>query len=280
METIIIFGANGMLGTYLSKYFEDVYTYNTEKRYKLIKITRKELDLAKITAEILKNYLDNIKISNCIVINVAGIIPQTGNNKYSEYIQVNSLFPNLLANYCLTRKWVMIHSSTDCVFSGLDGKYKEDSYTDGIGHYAISKILGEPKNCTIIRTSIIGEEKNNYRSLLEWLRQNSNKNENTVFGYTDHYWNGITCLQWCKIVDKIIRNNLYWNGIKHFYSNTISKYELLEYIKNVYNLSVNINPKNTGLKIDKTLLSNYENSIYNIPDIKTQLGELKNFILD
>lgn len=274
VKTVIVFGANGMLGRYIIKFFQE------KKAINIIKITRNELNLLEVTAEILKNYLDNIstnnKINKCLVINVAGIIPQTGNNNYIEYLQVNGVFPNLLSNYCISRKWKLIHSSTDCVFSGITGKYFEDSYTDGIGNYAISKIIGEPKNCTIIRTSIIGEEKSNYRSLLEWLRKNTNKK---VDGYSDHYWNGITCLQWCKIVDKIINENLYWNGIRHFNSNTVSKYELLEYIKYVYNLNVEITDKVTGTKIDKTLLSNYDNKIYNIPDIKTQLYELKEFNL-
>lgn len=277
MDTIIVFGANGMLGRYVIKYFQENWE-NKVKNRKIMGITRKELNLSEITPEILRNYLNNIKENNCIVINVAGIIPQTGNNNYYEYIQVNGVFPNLLANYCTSRGWKLIHSSTDCVFSGIKGKYTEESYTDGVGNYAISKILGEPKNCTIIRTSIIGEEKSNYRSLLEWLRKNAN-NKSNVCGYSDHYWNGITCLEWCKIVNKIINENLYWNGIRHFNSDTVSKYELLENIKKIYNLEIEISEKNTGTKIDKTLESNYDNKMYNIPNIKTQLYELKNFNL-
>ena len=64
----------------------------------------------------------------------------------------------------------------------------------------MSKSLGELCKPTIIRISIIGEEVNNKRSLLEWVKSNSGKEIN---GYENHYWNGVTCLQLAKIVNEI-----------------------------------------------------------------------------
>ena len=46
---------------------------------------------------------------------------------------------------------------------------------DELNEYGISKSLGELCNGTIIRTSIIGEEMRNKRSLLEWVKSNKNK---------------------------------------------------------------------------------------------------------
>ena len=53
----------------------------------------------------------------------------------------------------------MIHVTTDCVFSGKDGNYNENSIHDETNDYGISKSLGELCDTTIIRTSIIGENK-------------------------------------------------------------------------------------------------------------------------
>ena len=41
----------------------------------------------------------------------------------------------------------------------------------------------------VIRTSIIGEEKKNKYSLIEWLKKNKNGNVN---GFSDLLWNGFT----------------------------------------------------------------------------------------
>jgi len=60
-----------------------------------------------------------------------------------------------------------IHITTDCVFSGKNDKpYNELHYHDPEDFYGKSKSLGEPISCTTIRTSIIGEEMGDGRSLL------------------------------------------------------------------------------------------------------------------
>ena len=56
----------------------------------------------------------------------------------------------------------LIHISTDCVFSILIGKYKENDKRDGFGTYAETKKFGEiidDSNLTL-RTSIVGPELN------------------------------------------------------------------------------------------------------------------------
>ena len=55
----------------------------------------------------------------------------------------------------------MIHPTTDCVYTGLKGDYDENDSYDVCDVYGMSKALGESNNCTVIRTSIIGEELKN-----------------------------------------------------------------------------------------------------------------------
>ena len=95
---------------------------------------------------------------------------------------------------------------TDCVFSGEVGGYFEDSFQDAKDIYGKTKIGGEAEHSEkyLLRGSIVGPERGEGKSLLNWfLSQNSNK----VNGFIDHMWNGITTLNFAKIVDGMIKNN-------------------------------------------------------------------------
>lgn len=264
-----------MLGNYVKTYLS--------KYYNIIPLTRKEYDINQLSInsliKLLKSY--NIK-KNDIVINCSGVIPQSvsqTDNNIKRYYKINSLFPVMLSNICNQVNVKMIHITTDCVFSGKDGNYDENSIHDETNIYGSSKSLGELCNTTIIRTSIIGEELNNKRSLLEWVKSNSGK---TINGYINHLWNGVTCLQLCNIIYKIIKNNNYWIGVRHIYSpRLVSKYELNMIINKIYDLKININRFETVKKVDKTITSIYNtNSSFNIPDIKEQIIKLKEYKLN
>lgn len=253
---VFIFGASGMLGGYVTKYLSS--------EFEVVPITRNEVDLQQDFSLITEKYDFQ---SDDVIVNAAGIIKQR-NYSPEELIRVNSLFPHFLS----TLKCNVIHITTDCVFSGKDGSYTEDSLHDCLDDYGKSKSLGENSNLTIIRTSIIGEELHNKKSLIEWVKSNQNT---TINGYINHFWNGVTCLELSKQIKKIIRSGFYWNGIRHYYSpDTVSKYQLVSYINEVYKLNINVIPVKSK-HCDRSLLSNYKSPIKKT--IKEQLLELKNF---
>jgi dTDP-4-dehydrorhamnose reductase len=170
----------------------------------------------------------------------------------------------------------MIQPTTDCVFSGTRGMYSEDDVHDEINAYGSSKSLGEPFGCTIIRTSIIGKELVNKKSFLEWVISNNN---NKINGFANHVWNGITCLEYCKIIDKIIESNLFWNGVRHIYSPTPkSKYELACIISDTFNLDIEIKSLNSDEPSNKTLKSKHD-KLFEIPELIEQITYLKKFML-
>ena len=172
-----------------------------------------------------------------------------------------------------------IHITTDCVFSGLKGNYTEIDEHDETNNYGVSKSLGElGYNATIIRTSIIGEELKNKYSLLEWVKKH---NHTTLNGYTNHYWNGLTCLQLAKVVDKMINDNIWWKGVRHIFSPTsVTKYKLVKMINNTYKLNNIVEPLETENTINKTLNSIYDNnSNFNIPELNLQIEELHKFVI-
>lgn len=266
---IIIFGSNGMLGTYLTKYL-------TEKGYDVVGLTRREFDV--MTDDIETVLLKYINSGTTVVINAIGTIPQAAKNHTLNdrmYIKINSVFPNVLAVLCDRYNVPLIHSTTDCVFDGLKGGYVETDEHNASNIYGITKSLGESK-CTVIRTSIIGEELVNKRSLLEWVKSNKNGEIN---GYLNHYWNGITCLQYAKIVDDIIRNGIFWSGVRHIHSPTsVSKYELVNMINDIYGLNIKINEHVDKVECDRTMESNYE-PLFVIPEIVDQIREIKEYNL-
>jgi dTDP-4-dehydrorhamnose reductase len=264
---VFLFGANGMLGNY-------VRSYLSQNHIQVIPLTRKDFDLEELSVLSLKKFLEEKGIgSDDVIINCAGVIPQASKDRElskRNYYKINSILPIILS--MLTKH--MIHITTDCVFSGKKGSYHEYSTHDELNDYGTSKSLGELCDGTIIRTSIIGEELVNKRSLLEWVISNENR---TINGYSNHFWNGVTCLQLAKIIHKIIIENTYWKGVRHIFSpTTVSKYELCAMISDIYELNIKVNEYDTE-KVDKSLSTVYEVQ-GNIPELKEQIKEMRNFI--
>jgi dTDP-4-dehydrorhamnose reductase len=256
---ILVVGSTGMLGATAKKYFPNVKT-----------LDRSELDLSDCPYADLAMAVES---KGCdILINCAGIIKQRTSVADSQMVAVNCLLPHKLSEVCSLFGMKMFHITTDCVFSGRDGQYDELNLHDALDLYGKSKSVGEPSNCMVLRTSIIGEEKRNKLSLLEWVKSNKGGNIN---GFTNHYWNGVTCLELCEIIEFIIKNNLYEQKLRHVFSNTVSKYELVNLINEIYKLDIQIKPHYTENKCDRTLTTVY--SKVETKSIAEQIDQTRKF---
>jgi dTDP-4-dehydrorhamnose reductase len=105
---------------------------------------------------------------------------------------------------------------------------------------------------------------------LEWVITN----KGTLNGYINHYWNGITCLQYAKLIYNFITTNTLWNGIKHIGSEPICKYDLIQMINDVYQCNLHIIKQQHNMTKIKTLLLDIETK-----PIKYQLQELKKYTI-
>lgn len=270
---IIIFGSNGMLGAYCKAVFGDSVIKTVDRKADpAAESTRNKayLDASACTVEQICEVLEE----NCFVINCMGVIPQRSSD-WRSMIAVNAMFPKLLHLACVSRACELIHISTDCVFSGKTGKYTETDPHDATDIYGITKSLGESEEYCVIRTSIIGEEKNNKLSLLEWVKRSQDKQ---IMGYVNHQWNGITCLQLAKVIKQVIEYGR-WTGVRHVFSpESLNKYELVKEIISAYKLNVKVAPLKTE-KIDRTLATVCEEQ-FDIPPIREQLIELSRFDLN
>jgi len=282
---VYIFGADGMLGRYLTAFlgFENEYD-------EVIGIGRRKFEVGRTGLRQLDAIFKDWKIDDsAIVINAIGLVPQAvqSGDAFQDYFLINGVFPHYLAFACSRVGAHMFHISTDCVFSGIKdpsapGPYLETSKCCETKPYGLSKSMGEPyaENCSVVRCSLIGEEIHHSRSLLQWVLSEANRSP-ALDGYTNHFWNGLTCLQLARILNQVIKSGSFWSGVRHFYSpSRISKFELLSIIAEEYGLECEVRPVSRELRLDKCLGSSHNlNEVMQVPAIRDQIRSLKDFQL-
>jgi dTDP-4-dehydrorhamnose reductase len=176
------------------------------------------------------------------VINCVGVIKQRAEAVSAiPSITINSLLPHQLAR--MSERWGgrVIHFSTDCVFSGKRGKYVEEDLSDAEDLYGKSKSLGEVacENALTLRTSIIGRELSEHRSLLDWFL---GRNHTTTGGYHKVIYSGVTTNHLAELVAAIIADHPELNGLYQVASDPITKYDLLGLVRDAYKLDIRIEP--------------------------------------
>lgn len=175
-------------------------------------------------------------------VNCIGIIKQRPDAQNpAALIAINALLPHRLAALCGEWGGRLIHFSTDCVFSGSRGGYREDDDSDARDLYGKTKFLGEVRaaNTLVLRTSIIGRECTGRRSLLEWFLAQRGQ---TVRGFSHVIWSGVTTNHAACLVGQIIRGHPGLTGLYQVAGNPISKYDLLNRLRIAFALPVEIVP--------------------------------------
>jgi len=209
------------------------------------------------------------------VLNCIGIVNRrVAATPLAALVRVNSLFPHELAKACESLHLRIIHVSTDCVFSGSEGGYTESSPPSPTDLYGISKALGEPLDgAMVIRSSFIGTEVKNFYLLVSWVLAQAGK---VVPGYANHFWNGVTSLQFAQIIQKIMEKSLFEYGLFHVYSPvSATKEELVRMIAEAFSVNVRVNSAQASGKIDRRLCSQKTLcDMLCIPPLEKQLAEL------
>jgi dTDP-4-dehydrorhamnose reductase len=174
---ILILGHTGLLGNMVNKYFTHCD----------IKVNTLPSDIRWNSLEF-KNFI--IENNFDFIVNCIGSIPQ----RTKDFL-INNELPIWLDENSNSK---IIHPGTDCEMDNDD--------------YGISKkiardyIINSSKNTKIIKTSIIGTELNSNYSLMSWFL--SNKDGDTVRGFTKQMWNGNTTLTWSKFCLDLINKQL------------------------------------------------------------------------
>lgn len=229
---ILILGHNGLLGNTVHGYLKDKYEIITTN--------------LKWDTDEFKNFILNSNAD--YIINCIGKIPQKKPTE-SDYNKVNYELPKWLDSLGVK----IIHPDTD---------------ENGNDPYSISKkkFRNDKKiNTKFIRTSIIGPESKGNYSLMDWFLSS----EGGVKGFTNQFWNGNTTLEWAKWSNELMKKWDEYYNITLSNPECLSKYEILNLIKEVFDKDIEIIPKKSK-NPKNNCLSGIETKL-----LKEQLIELK-----
>jgi dTDP-4-dehydrorhamnose reductase len=165
-----------------------------------------------------------------VVINCAGMTKARSGDAV-EAMRVNALGPHLLARACERAGVRLVHMSTDCVFSGLTGRYTEDDLPDPVDLYGRSKLAGEVTDGPhlTVRTSFIGRELGTRHGLLEWFLAQRGR----VSGYAGAIWSGLTAITLSRtLLALAARADV--TGLLHVGGEAVDKYTLLTLLRDAF----------------------------------------------
>jgi len=295
MKKVLILGASGMLGSMIFNYLDgntNCKIKGTLQNFNIGKFKKNNKKFIIFDAEkndIQQDVFNQFKAD--YIINCIGVIKPycKDNDPQGIYraIKLNALFPHILNEYTTRNNSRIIQIATDCVYDGTSGQSNETVLHNALDVYGKTKSLGEvhSNNFLNIRCSIIGPELNNKISLLEWFLGHQSGEQ--VNGFSHHYWNGVTTLQFAKLCDFIIgKGDIYFDSllkksfIYHFVpNNTVNKYELLNIFNKVFNKKYKINEvNNVGNPIDRTLSTIYSEFGDSLIPMEKAIAELKDYM--
>jgi dTDP-4-dehydrorhamnose reductase len=186
------------------------------------------------------------------VVNCVGVVKQLAGAKDPLLsIALNALLPHQLADLCAAAGARLIHISTDCVFSGRRGMYRESDPPDAEDLYGRSKLLGEVDRagCLTLRTSIVGRELTTDHGLVEWFLAQRGK---PAKGYSRAIFSGLTTTVLSELILRLIEERPELSGVYNVASTPINKYDLLHLLNDAYGAQTDIRPDDSVV-IDRSL---------------------------
>lgn len=259
MQRVLVLGATGMLGHVFFKQLG----YSGQFEVAGTVRSRTGLEMA-FTADERRCLYDGVdaehfdslirvfgQVRPHAVLNCIGIIKQLPSAKDPmASLSLNALFPHRLARLCEASGSRLIHVSTDCVFRGDRGNYRESDTSDADDLYGRTKFLGElhGAHCLTLRTSVIGHELTNNVSLVDWFLSQNGRTR----GYTKAIYTGLSTIEMAELLIRHVLPNERLNGLYQVSSTPIAKYDLLRLIAARYGKVIEIEPF-AGVAIDRSL---------------------------
>ncbi|RED57588.1 sugar nucleotide-binding protein [Cohnella lupini] len=270
---VLVLGAGGMAGHMIAIYLQ-------EAGYRVTGFARSPLSFCET---IVGDATSQERIWSAVtrkpfdaVINCIGVLNKAVDQNVADGIYLNSYLPHYLVNCLKGTAARVIHLSTDCVFSGRQGNYREDSFKDGETLYDITKSLGEiddGRNLTF-RASIIGPDmRKKGMGLLNWFLQQ----KETVNGFTGAIWTGVSTYTLAQAIDHALKEKL--TGLYHLVNNTrISKYDLLQLINRmIREEAITIIPSD-AVQVDKSLVNNRTDFRLQVPTYEQMMMDTKEWM--
>lgn len=279
-ERILVIGASGMLGheaiKVLAPDFEVWGACRSPESLPDLGIPTSRLlgDLDATDPACATRLVEAVKPT--LVLNAVGIVKHRPDAKVAiPSIQVNSLWPHVLASACENVGARMVHVSTDCVFSGSTGGYTEADVPDAFDLYGRSKLLGEVtdrENTVTMRTSIIGWQIGAPTGLVGWFAAHRTE---PLKGFTKAVFSGLTTHALTDVIRDVIMPDAGLSGLYHVSVDPIDKYSLLTRLGTYLGWDLDITPSQ-DLVIDRSLDSTLfrERTGWTPPDWDELLSQL------
>lgn len=244
MKKVLIVGSGGILGSELSIRLNELFDVLA-----LPKSSSKNfLDITDFNMmySIFKNFDPDFVINCAAFTNVDSC---ESNKQIARNVNVKGLM-NLLK--CMSKNSKMIHISSDYVFDGKDGNYKENDMKKPINYYGKTKLeadnllMGSNSNYLIIRPNVLYSSnisKNNH--FLSWVI-NSLKEKTEISVVNDQISNPVYVSDLVEVIASCLLVD--YNGVYHFGSeDVISRYDFALLISKIFKLDENlINPIKTS----------------------------------
>ncbi len=253
-------GATGMLGNAMMR------VLSKKAGLQVIGTARSESAKRLFSSDIVERLIFNVDVEQTdslikafthirpdVVINCVGLVKQLAEVEDPlQAIPINALLPHRLACLCELASARLVQISTDCVFAGDKGDYRETDPSDATDLYGKSKYLGEVAypHAVTLRTSIIGHELQTAHGLVSWFLAQ----ENHCNGYTKAIFSGLPTVVLAQIVRDVVLPRADLSGVYHVAAGSISKYDLLKLIADVYGKTITITPCDS-VAIDRSLNS-------------------------
>lgn len=263
MANVLILGGSGMIGTGIAHSLQAAainVSVTSRSGLPLERLPGVEVHKFEAKTDSIEAALAHLQpgdyVINCIGM-VKSLIHDDEPESHDAAYFLNSRFPSKLAAVAQAKGLKVIQMATDCVYSGLAGNYSETAAHDALDVYGKSKSLGEVASPAVmnLRVSVIGKGS---QGLYHWVA--SQPTNATINGYVDHQWNGITSVEYGRIIAGIVRGGLFAPGIHHILPvGSVNKNELVHLIAaNAGRADLQINPVASGKAVNRTLTTNNE----------------------
>lgn len=255
---VLVLGVSGMLGNAVLRVFAQGNAYSvvgSARAAGVLRLLPPELREQVICGVDVENTDSLVRLFTLarpdVVINCIGLVKQLAEaDDPLAAIPINSLLPHRLARLCGLAGARLIHMSTDCVFAGTRGMYREQDLPDAQDLYGRSKYLGEVDypHAVTLRTSIIGHELGSAHGLVGWFLAQ----QGPVKGFTRAVFSGLPTMELARVMRDFVIPNAELQGLYHVSADPINKFELLKLVAQSYGKSTTIMP-DEQLAIDRSL---------------------------
>ena len=256
---VLVLGATGMLGNAVFK------VLSSSSALSVIGTVRNAKAIDSFDSKVKGNLISGVDVLDQdslvdvferskpdVVINCIGLIKQLSSAKDPlSVLPINAMLPHRLAKLCALVGSRLVHISTDCVFSGRKGMYKENDVSDAEDLYGKSKYIGEivdQSHVVTLRTSIIGHELNSQSSLIDWFLSQSG----SVKGFSKAVFSGLPTVELARVILDFVIPQPALQGLYHVSAEPIDKLTLLRHVAKIYQKEISIDP-DEQLQIDRSL---------------------------